>query len=457
MLGPEHRRDRRPLPRRSRCARSSVIATGVSTRSCPRPREAAVRDQVGEGRKLLVFADSRQDAAFFAPYLERTHRRAMQRSLILGAGATPGPRRGAAVRGSGGAPCASAPRKRSSSTRRGAGTAIWHEVRTALLQELLAADRRQSLEGTGLLEIALVFPRQFRAPPRSPGSRPQRTGGRGPAAGCSSTPSGRGAALTTPEGVDIQDDVFAPRNREYGVRQCRIQGRRHRLAPRQGVEPSAGHRDQGAGARSGRPLSRWRFWQPPGTTCRTPTGIWTSVLVGYSDRRNGPLWRLSHERFEFRPAGGRPSSRPLRPMPAALVADGRGRLPDLRMRRHRRADRPARGAAQQPLRGAVPRHRADRHGGPGAHGPVDTGGRRGDPGQVHARRHQRAELLDDLRARRRRRRGGVGSAAQRPAVTRQLRAARRPRRPATQLRCIGGDATRSDGTTTSPTSPIRAG
>jgi hypothetical protein len=32
---------------------------------------------------MLVFADSRQDAAFFAPYLERTHQRATERGLIL--------------------------------------------------------------------------------------------------------------------------------------------------------------------------------------------------------------------------------------------------------------------------------------------------------------------------------------------------------------------------------------
>ncbi|HEV8573719.1 MAG TPA: DEAD/DEAH box helicase, partial [Dehalococcoidia bacterium] len=44
------------------------------------PRAATL---IGEGRKLLCFSDSRQDAAFFAPYLERTYGRAIQRRLIL--------------------------------------------------------------------------------------------------------------------------------------------------------------------------------------------------------------------------------------------------------------------------------------------------------------------------------------------------------------------------------------
>lgn len=38
--------------------------------------------QPGQGRKLLIFADSRQDAAFFAPYLERNHETILRRQLI---------------------------------------------------------------------------------------------------------------------------------------------------------------------------------------------------------------------------------------------------------------------------------------------------------------------------------------------------------------------------------------
>ena len=36
-------------------------------------RPESVGDRSGQGRKLSTFSDSRQDAAFFAPYLERTY------------------------------------------------------------------------------------------------------------------------------------------------------------------------------------------------------------------------------------------------------------------------------------------------------------------------------------------------------------------------------------------------
>ena len=42
-------------------------------------------DRPGGGRKLLVFSDSRQQAAYFAPYLERTYGRLTQRRLLYGA------------------------------------------------------------------------------------------------------------------------------------------------------------------------------------------------------------------------------------------------------------------------------------------------------------------------------------------------------------------------------------
>ena len=40
-------------------------------------------DQPGQGRKLLLFSDSRQAAAFFAPYLETSYETIQHRRLIL--------------------------------------------------------------------------------------------------------------------------------------------------------------------------------------------------------------------------------------------------------------------------------------------------------------------------------------------------------------------------------------
>jgi hypothetical protein len=49
-------------------AAASVIATALYQALPPADNEVEA-DQPGQGRKLLLFSDSRQAAAFFAPYL----------------------------------------------------------------------------------------------------------------------------------------------------------------------------------------------------------------------------------------------------------------------------------------------------------------------------------------------------------------------------------------------------
>ena len=46
------------------------------------PKEPIVLDHPGRGRKLLAFADSRQSAAYFAPYLQNTNREQLDRWLV---------------------------------------------------------------------------------------------------------------------------------------------------------------------------------------------------------------------------------------------------------------------------------------------------------------------------------------------------------------------------------------
>ena len=60
----------------------SVLATQLYAQ-LPPADDPALAGRLGQGRKLLIFADSRQDAAFLAPYLERTGRNLLYRRLIL--------------------------------------------------------------------------------------------------------------------------------------------------------------------------------------------------------------------------------------------------------------------------------------------------------------------------------------------------------------------------------------
>ena len=61
-------------------ASAAVLATALY-QALPADEESAGRP--GGGRKLLAFSDSRQAAAFFAPYLESSHALVQQRRLIL--------------------------------------------------------------------------------------------------------------------------------------------------------------------------------------------------------------------------------------------------------------------------------------------------------------------------------------------------------------------------------------
>lgn len=60
----------------------SVLA-GTLYEDVPVARKESERQHPGEGRKMLVFTDNRQQAAFFASYLERAQQRQLHRRLIV--------------------------------------------------------------------------------------------------------------------------------------------------------------------------------------------------------------------------------------------------------------------------------------------------------------------------------------------------------------------------------------
>lgn len=135
-------------------AAAAVLATALYQEQPPADDEVSA-DQPGEGRKLLSFSDSRQAAAFFAPYLQSTYATIQHRKLILEglrAGASPGESlkiSDLTFHVAKAADRAHVFPRRASRQERERETALW------IMRELVALDDRQSLEGLGLVKVAL--------------------------------------------------------------------------------------------------------------------------------------------------------------------------------------------------------------------------------------------------------------------------------------------------------------
>jgi ATP-dependent helicase YprA (DUF1998 family) len=112
-------------------------------------------DQVGGGRKLLMFSDSRQAAAFAAPYLDRTYTRMLERRYITEALRDP------AASGSDITvrDLAILAREKAEAARHFGidmgSIEIAQTVNQWISGELMTLETRQSLEGLGLMRVAL--------------------------------------------------------------------------------------------------------------------------------------------------------------------------------------------------------------------------------------------------------------------------------------------------------------
>jgi hypothetical protein len=142
----------------------SVLADALY-QHVPPARSEKEQDKPGAGRKILNFTDSRQNAAFFAAYLDRVHQRNLRRRLIMltleGAfqhndnylrlqDVLPRLVRRAEVAG--------LFTEKQSPDERERMAAIW------LMQEFSPLDRRISLEGVGLVQYRPVEPASWDAP-----------------------------------------------------------------------------------------------------------------------------------------------------------------------------------------------------------------------------------------------------------------------------------------------------
>lgn len=190
-------------------ASGAVIATSLYQSLPPSP-QVAEQQLPGEGRKLLSFSDSRQAAAYFAPYLEDSYGQLKRRRLIsqglIDAGAAQDPVMIEDI--------VSSTRKAAESVktfpRRMTAQQQAREVGPWVMSEVVATDDRQSLEGLGLLSISMDRDPSWPTPPPLL------------ALGLSEDEAWsflqelvrtlrQQGAVTMPPDVDAKDEIFEPR------------------------------------------------------------------------------------------------------------------------------------------------------------------------------------------------------------------------------------------------------
>jgi ATP-dependent helicase YprA (DUF1998 family) len=224
----------------------SVLATNLYT-ALPPAEEPRIAELPGQGRKLLMFADSRQDAAFFAPYLERTYDNVLQRRLIYQAlqsdeAALSGQLRLNSIA------------KRLLRQAENAGIFTRHpdydekldQMKSWLMREMSSWTFQQSLERLGLLQFRLILPERWQPP--LPLLQPPWRLDRDEAWTLISLlldTLRRQGVLVFPDGVDPRDEFFKPLNRPYYISDLSLtdpkQRKQHIVlgwAPRRGSDNS---------------------------------------------------------------------------------------------------------------------------------------------------------------------------------------------------------------------------
>lgn len=200
----------------------SVLATHLYEQ-IPPARDPVLRARPGEGRKLLAFADSRQDAAFFAPYLGRNHQQLLRRRLIVHAleqhfdlqhpprveDMTAWLMKEATAAGW--------------FEQRGSDLARKQTVQSWVMAELASWDRRNALEGAGMVAFRPVRPsgvpvQDLFPPPLLAAPWKLSSDEAVELIELLLDQVRQNGIVSYPDGVLPTDAIFEPRNREYFMR-----------------------------------------------------------------------------------------------------------------------------------------------------------------------------------------------------------------------------------------------
>ncbi|MEA4884825.1 MAG: DEAD/DEAH box helicase [Clostridia bacterium] len=256
--------------------------------------------------KLLVFSDSRQDAAYFAPYMQSSYERILRRNIVLDAARE-------VISESEGCSVLTVDlwrqvEKRLSTEAASGRTsaAIREEAQKWVLQEFMGRDRH-GLERMGLLGFKLDKPGnwspspyyllQWRLTPEEVWDL----------YGVMLDTLRLNGAMKFPKGVNPRDPIFEPRNFEVSVRLLGPDRLAHIIAWRPG-RPSTRNSRSDYLVRLAQRIELERDHGEAalelleGTWNRDllmgwPNGVWQGYLDSISDRRNGPTYQLDPARW----------------------------------------------------------------------------------------------------------------------------------------------------------------
>ncbi len=288
----------------------SVLATALY-QQLPASVDPNAHDLPGQGRKLLVFSDSRQDAAFFAPYLERTYNQVLHRRLILHALLNdPDGRMGYLRLQDVVSRLLKQAEEAGIFTQRKSRDEQRRTIFTWLMQELVTLGRRLSLEGMGLLQFRLVRPNRWHPPEMLQQSPWNLSDDEIWTLTALLLDTLRQQGVTTfPDHLDPKDEAFAPRNKAFFVRKdqsdssagilswvpTRGSNRRLDLLKRLLRKCTSGLGPEEQYTLAMETLNGlWRHLTEP----RSP---WREHLVSENRPKHGVVYRLSHEFWELVP------------------------------------------------------------------------------------------------------------------------------------------------------------
>ncbi len=206
-----------------------AVLTTALYQELPPVETGQMAELPGQGRKLLLFSDSRQAAAYFAPYLEDSYGDLQRRRLVL-QGLESGDRDAAGLRSDDlvvhvarAAESVGMFERRASRQAKERQAALW------VHQELLSLDERMSLEGLGLVQLRLEGDAAWSVPPALLSLGLTEDEAWAFLEELLRTLKQQGA-VTTPEEVDAKDEAFDPRRGPIWVREQGSEAKRKVLS-----------------------------------------------------------------------------------------------------------------------------------------------------------------------------------------------------------------------------------